>query len=100
MECSQSGSPVQARILQWVDYPFSRRSSQPRKSRAPTRGHGKSVCFLKETEGGEEEEEEEEEEEIRRPEQTKEEEGGVKHRGGWTMRGASLFAVNRVKRVN
>ena len=29
----------------------------------------------------------EEEEEIRRPEQTKEEEGGVKHRGGWTMRG-------------
>ena len=58
------------------------------------------MCFLKETEGGEEEEEEEEEEEIRRPEQTKEEEGGVKHRGGWTMRGASLFAVNRVKRVN
>ena len=57
------------------------------------------MCFLKETEGGEEEEEEEEEE-IRRPEQTKEEEGGVKHRGGWTMRGASLFAVNRVKRVN
>ena len=38
-------------------------------ARAPTRGHGKSVCFLKETEGGEEEREEGEqgeEEEIRR----------------------------------
>ena len=55
---------------------------------------GKSVCFLEDMEGGEEEEE------IRRPEQTKEEEGGVKHRGGWTMRGTSLCAVNRVKRVN
>ena len=39
------------------------------------------MCFLEDMEGGEEEEE------IRRPEQTKEEEGGVKHRGGWTMRG-------------
>ena len=38
------------------------------------------MCFLEDMEGGEEEEE------IRRPEQTKEEEGGVKHRGGWTMR--------------
>ena len=54
------------------------------------------MCFLEDMEGGEEEEEEE----IRRPEQTKEEEGGVKHRGGWTMRGTSLCAVNRVKRVN
>ena len=41
----------------------------------------------------------EEEEEIRRPEQTKEEEGGVKHRGGWTMRGTSLCAVNRAGRA-
>ena len=52
------------------------------------------MCFLEDMEGGEEEEE------IRRPEQTKEEEGGVKHRGGWTMRGTSPFAENRENRVS
>ena len=71
----------------------------------PTMGSGKSVWFLRETEGGEQEEEEEEdqeedEERIRRPEQTKKEEGCLKQHGGWTMRRTSLFTVNKVKRVS
>ena len=70
----------------------------------PSMGRGKSVWFLRETEGGEQEEEEEEdqeedEERIRRPEQTKKE-GLVKQHGGWTMSDSSLFAVNREKRVS
>ena len=64
-------------------------------------GCGKSVWFLRETEGSKQEEEDEEDEQgIRRPEQTKKEEGLVKQHGGWKMRDTSLFAVNREKRVS
>ena len=73
----------------------------------PTMGSGKSVWFLRETEGIEqkeedevdEEEDEEDEEGVRRLEQTKKE-GRVKQHGGWTMSDSSLFAVNREKRVS
>ena len=60
------------------------------------------MCFLRETECSEQEEEDKEEVEegIRRPEQTKKEEGCMKQQGGWMMRGTSLFAVNRAKRVS
>ena len=60
------------------------------------------MCFLRETECSEQEEEDKEEVEegIRRPEQTKKEEGCVTQHGGCTMRGTSLFAVNKAKRVS
>ena len=73
----------------------------------PSMGRRKSVWFLRETEGIEqkeedevdEEEDEEDEEGVRRLEQTKKEKGLVEQHGGWMMRGTSLFAVNRAKRV-